>query len=66
MQTEQSMTAVIPDKSCEHQACGCKIDADRRYCSDDCRGGEKDEHGKCACGHSDCVIEAELERNEQQ
>lgn len=58
------MTAVIPHKPCEHNACGCKIDDDKRYCSDACSRNEKDDDGKCACGHSDCVVEAELERNE--
>ena len=60
------MTRVIPDKPCEHSACGCKVDDDQRYCSDACRRSEKDEYGKCACGHSDCIVEAELERNGQQ
>ena len=60
------MISVIPTKPCEHGACGCKIDDNKNYCSDACRHSEKDEYGKCACGHSDCVVEAVLQRNEQK
>lgn len=57
--------SAIPVKPCQHGKCGCKIDDDKSYCSEECRGQETDEHGKCACGHSDCVVEAVLERNNQ-
>lgn len=60
------MTTLIPDKSCGNAACGCKVDDDQRFCSDACRQSQKDEFGKCACGHSDCVVEAELDRIKQQ
>ena len=59
------MSSIIPDKPCEHDACGCKVDDNQQFCSDACRRSEKDENGKCACGHSDCVIEDVLKRNDQ-
>lgn len=57
--------AAIPVKPCKHEVCGCKIEDDKSYCSEECQRHQTDDDGKCACGHSDCVVEAVLKRNDQ-
>lgn len=57
--------SILPTKPCQHDACGCKIEDGKSYCSDECSRHETSAEGKCACGHSDCVVEAVLERNNQ-
>ena len=55
---------VLSVKPCKHDICGCKIDDEKTYCSDECSRLATDDQGKCACGHSDCVVEAVLQQNE--
>lgn len=57
----------MPTEPCAHSACGCKVDAGKRYCSDYCRQHDEQHaaDGTCECGHSDCIIEEATRRVDQ-
>jgi hypothetical protein len=41
---------------CKHDKCHCHGEEVLQdgYCSANCRRGEMNDEGKCACGHPDC------------
>ncbi|MGH8147791.1 MAG: hypothetical protein ACREPY_15855 [Rhodanobacteraceae bacterium] len=48
-------------QQCQHEGCGCEVEAGHPYCSEYCRDASEysdnaDEapHGGCGCGHSEC------------
>lgn len=59
------MINALSEKPCASDACGCKIASDQTFCSGECERNEKNASDTCACGHSDCVVENVLQRNEQ-
>jgi hypothetical protein len=44
-------------KPCAHAQCGCRVAADRQWCSETCRAASADTaraSARCDCGHAGC------------
>ena len=39
---------------CLHPLCNCQVEADQRYCSQECERSRDDRQERCACGHERC------------
>jgi len=52
-----------PQGKCQHEGCGCEVEAGNQYCSEFCRQAaeqpdvdELEVHGgNCGCGHPECI-----------
>ena len=43
------------EKQCAHQPCTCKVEGERRFCSDDCEDeNDSDPTSVCTCAHPGC------------
>jgi hypothetical protein len=52
-----SEPAGVERRTCSHAGCGCQVDVDEKWCSEQCRShGQSAAHagGACDCGHAGC------------